>query len=701
MTDGGASLGNEGSGTVAQSDQVHGHGPEGSLPIPRQLPPAPRQFVNRKREVDKLDGLTAPSPLPCAPVVILTGMRGVGKSATSRYWAHTNCDRYKDGQLYVDFGELRHEGGAEVGDVLGSFLRALGLPEDSIPQTLAERIALFRSSTADKRMLLLLEDVDRAAQVQPLIPNAAGSVVLVTSRGRLEELVNDGAGLVRLSPLDDGSAQAILSQMVDEERVLAEPAAVEELLHMCAGLPIAVRICGARLASHEGRPVQWLVDELADENRRLERIVAGSERSVDAIFTDAYQALSVPAGVVYRRLGMHPGPNFTVTVAAAASGLPRDQAAEFLDEIVAAQLIEDANAGGCHRFHDLLRIHARNLARTDESEEEQEAALCRVVDFYVFAAQTMDRAIVPSRLRLADLSPPPFDVALSFRSPSEAFDWFEAERSNLLAVLRTAAARGWDAQVWHIGEALWQSYHNRKHYGEALEVYGLAATSAQRCGDLAAEARVRNQLARAYMDLGDHARAEAELASAGQLASGSGNRSLQASIVEFTGILNIDRERYPEAIAAFEHARATYQQLDDPRGIAIQEYHLGRALDLSGDHDEAVRSFLHAVDLIDADVDALTLGRVLLHLGDAYRALGDGKGATSALERALDIMQRHEAPFYAAMAQERLAEVKELDGDATAARQHLREALAIYAALGNPRAQEVTARMGEAPGGSP
>jgi tetratricopeptide (TPR) repeat protein len=688
--------------TVVQVGQLNVHLPPQSaqhLPVPRQLPPAPRRFVNRQREIRGLDAAMKDVAVGSAPVVVLSGMRGVGKTATSRHWAHARSERFVDGQLHADFGELRHRGGVAVGDVLGSFLRALGLSQEDIPIELAERTALFRSCTSGKRVLLLLDDVEHAAQVRPLIPSADTSMVVMTTRAPMDELVfSEGACVIRLAPLDRESAQSILEQMVGGERIESEPDALVELVEICDGLPVALRVCGARLAGHEHRPLSWLVRELADESRRLERISVGSGQSIDVVFTEAYRALSPAAGELYCLLGGHPGTSFTAPVAAAAAGVCVPDIGETVDELCDANLIEDA--GERLRFHDLLRIHARAAADRDLSDAQRDEALCRIVAYYVESAQRMDRALIPSRLRLAPAPGEPQEGAPALSSPPEAIAWFEDERPNILAVLRAASDREWDVPAWHLGEALWLAYHNRKHFGEALEVYTLAAGSAQRCGDVAAEARLRLQLARAYMDLEDLQGGARELDAARRLAERAGHRALEGSVIEFTGVLEINRGRYREAIAELETSRRIYRELENPRGIAIQEYHLGRALDLAGQHEQAVSCFLRAAELIDSAHDGLTLGRVLLHLGDAHRALGDRASATGALEQACEIMRLHDAPFYEAMARERLASLFEEAGDDAGASASWQQALAIYDALGSPRAADVKVRLAASPGAS-
>jgi tetratricopeptide (TPR) repeat protein len=665
------------------------------LPVPRQLPPALGEFVNRERDLVGVDSVIARHRSPgAAPVVMLTGGHGVGKTATSRRWAHANSDRFSDGQLYADFSMLRYRGGVGVGDVLGGFLRAFGVPNEVIPAALEERSALFRSSTAGKRLLVLLDDVDHPAQVRPLIPGTAHSAVVVTTRAALEELVvYEGAKRVRLKPLTPDSAEELLACMVGEERVDAEPAAVERLVRICAGLPVALRICGSRLAIHESRPVSWLVEQLAGEDHRLERIGTEPEQSLQVVFDDTYRALDPDAATTYRRLGLHPGPSFTVAAAAAAAGLPARRAPEAFDRLLVAHLVEDL--GDRFMFHDLLRIHARGVGRRDESADEKAAAVHRTVAFYLRTAQRMDHAMIPIRLRLTEGPPPPVPGEPAPSSPAEAFTLFEAERPNLVAALRAAVEREWDSEAWQMGEALFLAYHNHKHYEEALEIFELATQAARRAGHLEAEVRMLSQLALAHLDMGDDATADAQLATCRSLMEESSNRELWASIREWTGTLEVQRGNYPQAISAYEQARSAFEVVGNPRGVALQDLGMGHALNLSGDHRRAVECLLQAAELIDAEVDGLTFGRVLVRLGEAYSGLGDLGKAKQALRDAVEVMRQHDAPLYEARARESLAQIEHDEGDTQAAVSNLKRALSIYSLLRSPQADQIGARLDE------
>lgn len=670
------------------SFHYHAGGLEKRVPTPMQVPSLEGPFVNRENEVGALDRLIERPEVGLTPVAVITGARGIGKTSIGRYWAHLNGEHFEGGQLHADFNELRRDGGVDISALLGSFLRALGFEEEVIPEALADRSALFISKAAEKKILLLLDNVDFAAQVKPLLPGPTGSVVLVTSRSPLEELIRDGAAPLELEPLQEEDGVTVLRRAAgDPSRLQAETEPLKALVTVCAGLPIALKVCGALLAREAHRPVSWLAGYLADESERLRRLGLSSEASIAVVFDESCKALAEPTRRLYRRLGLLPGRSFNAEVAMALAETSLEEAQRLLVELRQANLIE--GKAGRFRFHDLLRIHARQAAEV-ESPELREAALRRVVDYYVSATQRMDYAIIPVRLRLSGPAPGhPREGQPSFKTTAEAMYWFDQERANILAVLRAATAREWDTAAWRIGEALWLAYHNRKAYGEAIEIYTLGAEAAARLGDDAAEARLRSQLARAYIDLDDCAGAERELKVALQLADAGGNRELWASVVEFTGVLAAARKSYREAIEAFERARSVCEERGSTRGIAIQEYHLGRVLSLDGQSRRAVLSLKRAASLIDPESDGLTLGRVRLHLGEAQRALGERKQAAESLSSAIEIMRTEAAPFYEALARERLARVKREQGETEEARGHLEWALDVYTTLSSSRADQV------------
>lgn len=677
--------------TVIQIGSVEVHLPPNPAPrpTPRQLPPAPRRFVNREQEIAALDRLRSAHQPGSANLILLIGMRGVGKTAICRHWAHTRVEHFSDGQLHADFAEHRHRGGTLVSDILGSFLSALGVHEQDIPPGFPERTSMYRSITAGKRILLLLDNVELAGEVRPLIPSTDGSLVLVSARAAIHELIhNDGGSLLRLPPLNEHAARSIFADTLGTHRVDGEADALTDLVEICAGLPVALRVCAARLAIDEARTLQSLVGELTDEASRLRRIEVAQGQSIDLVFSEAYNALNPDASVLYTLLSTHPGPTFTTPVAASLAGFTTESAQTQIGELLDSCLLE--SEGDRYRLHVLLRLHAAGCAQRDRTDQQLTDAFTRVVEHYLHTAQRMDRALIPSRLRLAPDPPPAPDDGISFATPSEAIAWFESERASLLSVLRVAEERGCASQAWQIAEALWLAYHNRKHAGEALEVYQRGVDAAAVCDDIAAQARLRLQLARAYMDLDDLAGAAREIHLAQQQAAVSKNLALEGSALEFAGILQINQGAYSDAIGSLESSRQIYMGLDNPRGLAIQEYHLARALQLNGQHEQALRYFTGALSRLDLEKDGLTHGRLLLHLADTQTALAQHAEAISTLAQAQTIFAAHEVPYYEALAREALGERYARDGEVSAARENLSAALAILAGLDSPRAVRVS-----------
>ena len=219
--------------------------------VPLQVPSAPGAFVNRAEDLAALDRLTSEGDPGGAAVVVLTGAHGVGKTALTRYWAHRNRERFTDGQLHVDLGELRHRGGVAVSDVLGDLLRAVDVPEELIPAGLERRATEFRSRTHNRRLL------DRARRRRAGGRGHPAAALCARERRaghrpRTAARADPAAGsTMRLQRLDKASASALLESMIGTSRVAAEPEAVQQLVRFCDGLPVALRICGARLVVND------------------------------------------------------------------------------------------------------------------------------------------------------------------------------------------------------------------------------------------------------------------------------------------------------------------------------------------------------------------------------------------------------------------------------------------------------------------
>ena len=470
------------------------------VPVPAQLPAAIPDFTGRSGQVEQLhdmlaaDGGNSPGAVR---VVLVVGSGGLGKTALAVHAAHLLASQFPDGQLYANLlGATQPVAAAEV---LARFLRDLGMDGHRIPLGEEERAAQFRTRLAGKRVLVVLDDAREAAQVQPLLPGSASCSVLVTARGTLPELV--GSRVIDLDVLPRGEARALFGVVAGEERAAAEPAATEAVLRACAGLPLAIRIAGARLA-RRGGTVQALADRLSDERRRLDELRMGN-LAVRASFEVSFASLpaAAPGGPdpaqAFRLLGLWTGPSISLAAASALLGEAEDAVAGALDVLVDAHLLE-APEPDRYRFHDLLRVYAAEGARTQETEQARTAATVRLLTWYLYTAEAAARVISPQR-RQVPLDPvrPPLHP-LGFGELDAALAWCEDERPQLMAATRLAATSGLNELAWKLPAAAMVFYLRRSHWTDWVAAHEIGLAGARAGGDRLAEGWMLNNLGMAY-----------------------------------------------------------------------------------------------------------------------------------------------------------------------------------------------------------
>lgn len=337
-----------------------------SLVAPAQLPADVSAFVGREAEFELLDGLLDVSAESSSLAVgIIHGPAGVGKSGLAVRWADRTADSFPDGQLFADLSG-NGSGPVRTGDVLGGFLQALGVPSAEIPSGLNERAALFRSVLRGRRVLVLLDNAESSAQIQPLLPGNRECCLLVTSRGQLSELLSKYGPLqLSLKALDMSSAVQLLGAVAGQERVAAEPGAAEQLVELCDRLPLALHLAAARLASRPHWTIRHLVDRFADEDRRLDEL-SRDEQGVRASYDASYRRLSSWAALLYQRLGEHRMSCFSVKSGATLMRTTQIGAEQLVDELVDARLVDVAASGlgkeTIYRLFGLRLLHAREQA---------------------------------------------------------------------------------------------------------------------------------------------------------------------------------------------------------------------------------------------------------------------------------------------------------------------------------------------------
>lgn len=451
--------------------------PSGPGLTPRQLPSDIGGFTGRAEALVALAGTRRD-----VPATVITGTAGVGKTALAVHWAHQIVADYPDGQLYLDLRGRATSPTLTVAEALSVLLQSLGVPGDRVPLDLHLQIGLYRSVLADRRVLIVLDNVLDAAQVRPLLPSGQGCHALVTSRDSLTGLVvRDGAARISLDILPSEESVEVLAVQLGRDRVDAEREGAEELAELCAHLPLALRIAAANLAARPAQSLAGMVAELggADLLTRLQ-VVGDPESAVAAAFELSYRSLSPEAQRLFRLLGVMPGPEPSHETAAVLLGRELWAQVPELDELLAAHLLSEPKPGR-YRSHDLLALYAKQLADT-ESKEVREPALHRLLSWYLLTLDAVNRIIRPNCWVVFPEEFPLTGSPQTFAGPQDAQDWLTAEHTNLVTAVLHTSEYGPAPFSWHLAHALRGNFYPHRRDGGALAV-GRAALGAAEARD--------------------------------------------------------------------------------------------------------------------------------------------------------------------------------------------------------------------------
>ncbi|MFI7386111.1 BTAD domain-containing putative transcriptional regulator [Streptomyces sp. NPDC049813] len=567
---------------------------------PAQLPATVPDFTGRASFVTELsDVLSAASAEtgsgPVMAVSAVAGIGGVGKTTLAVHVAHAARSAFPDGQLYVD---LQGAGAraAEPVTVLGSFLRALGTADTAIPDTLEERAALYRSTLDGRRVLVLLDNARDAAQVRPLLPGTEGCAALITGRVRMVDLV--GAHLVDLDVMSPEEALLLFTRIVGRERVAAEREAALDVVAACGFLPLAIRIAASRLAARRTWTVSVLAAKLADERRRLDELQAG-DLAVKATFELGYGHLEPGQARAFCLLGLADGPDISLAAAAAVLDLDVEETEDLLESLVDTSLLESA-APGRYRYHDLVRLYARACAQRDDLPPAQrDAAMSRLLDFYLATASRSYTAERPGDRTVTHLEPVGVP-GRTFADVTEALDWLHTEAECLLACVSQCLGpatlrRAVDLLLTAIDLA--ESGAGSRRY----ETVALAARdAAARLGDAHAERRARIILAQVLSHAGLFEEAEQEAAQADVLCQdATADPWSSSSAPNQRGIIANCTGRYADAEIYLLRAIEAFRSDANRPGEASAVCNLSRVLGSMGRSDEAVELVRRGIEIYD------------------------------------------------------------------------------------------------------
>jgi DNA-binding SARP family transcriptional activator/Tfp pilus assembly protein PilF len=623
----------------------HAAGPGPPLPRVAQLPADIPDFTGRSDHLQSLRDLLSGPRRPDSPgavvVAAVIGAGGLGKTTLAVHAAHLLRTHYPDGQLYARL-QGAGQNPADPGDVQARFLRDLGTEPARIPADAEERAALYRSVLTDRKVLIVLDDARDAAHVRPLLPGSASCAVLVTTRSRMPDLA--GSRFIDLDVLERDEAWRMFAGIIGENRAQAEPEATGEVLTACAGLPLAIRIAGARLAARSNWTVRTIATRLSDERSRLNWLQTG-DLAVRACFEVSFTSLPAPDadGVdpahAFRLLGLWPGSSLGQPGAAALLGQPEAITADALEVLVDAQLLQSP-AADRYRFHDLLRAYAADRAATEETASARGDAVRRVLTWYLYTVDAVAHMVSPHRYQFPLAPPEPGAEPLTFRTLDEALNWCEVERTNLVAATRLAAASGLHTLAWQLPVTAFGFFNRRTYWADWVETHQIALASVRQLGDLSGEALVLNCLGTAYLRrrMGEATGYfEPALAIRRQIGDLAGEVQTATSLADTYRLL----QRYDQALELLKRALEIQRQAANPYSQGVVLNNLGETYLALGRVAEAVDSLEHARDIFREIDDSRGEGYALNNLGEAYLALGRVADAITFLEQALNL--RHDA----------------------------------------------------------
>ncbi|MFB4279543.1 BTAD domain-containing putative transcriptional regulator [Nonomuraea sp. MTCD27] len=619
-----------------------------AAPAPAELPPDIADFTGRDDEVANLtEALTKPRPGTVA-LASIAGLGGLGKTTLAVHVAHRVADRFPDGQLYADLRGASADP-ARPEDVLSRFLFALGVSPTGIPESLEERVALYRSCLAGRRILILLDDVAREKQVRPLLPGAPGTAVLLTGRVRLVGL--EGASLLELDVLPSGQAMDLLRRIVGDERVQDDPYAALEITRLCGRVPLAVRISAARLLGRRQWSLSHLAGVLGEERHRLDELVAG-DLDIRAGFEMSYRMLPAGTRRAFRLAGLLDAPDFASWAVAALLDVPVRQAEREIETLVDAHLLNltgtDETGRLRYRFHDLIRLYARERAQREDSESERLAALQRALGAWLALAEVAAEHVPGPCYALMHSRAPRWRLPAADSGPllADPMAWFGAEHGALMAGVAQACEARLTQLAWDLAGSTetylnvrglydgWQRMHEQAlalcretgdRRGEAVLMRGLLEVTTWNSppGPGPAMTRMRagaSQLLDLFTMLNDPVGMADSLASLAWSLTADGNGSAQALALAERALRTAADADYLGGQARAYHVLAIIHGEDDPQAAHIV--------------------LEQAVKVAEALGNAHYTTTVTQFLGAAKSFCGDIAGGQELLERSLTMARR-------------------------------------------------------------
>jgi tetratricopeptide (TPR) repeat protein len=633
--------------------------------LPDDLP----EFTGRAAELDRIGQAVRAGE--AVVISALEGMAGVGKTRLALRIAHDlSRERGFDRVLFVDLRGFHPDPSVPPADpaaVLDGFLRLLGVPAQQVPHGLEERAAAYRDRLAGSRGLVVLDNAAHEEQILPLLPGTPGCVALVTSRRRLAGL--PAATRIDVDVFTPAESLEFLATALPGTAAGDDPGAAARIAERCGHLPLALALVSGQMRAKPG----WTLTDHADwlDERWLE---SGVELALDV----SYRYLPAGESALLRSLSLHPGQDFDVYAAAALSASDPDVAGARLRDLGAYHLVQPAGPG---RFalHDLVRAYAAARAADEDRRSDRQAALTRLLDYYLAAAVE-----AMNRMDPVDASRRPGDTASPVPLPSlaEPITWLDAERANLVAAAVFAADHDRPGHAVRFSATLFR-YLVAKHHLDALTVHGRAARAAERLGDLSGRAGALANISITEVQLGRHEEALAHGELAWQIFREARDVAGQARALNTLAIIENRLGRYQDAAEHVLESLDLHRRAGNDTGQARALVNLGNVRSRMGRYEEAVDHYVEAVPHCQKAGDRTGEAVVLSNLGRIEVKLGRYDDAEAHLGRALALDRELRNTGFEASTLDNFGALYAGRGDIERAVAFHREAMALFLQVGD------------------
>lgn len=659
------------------------------FPRPAQLPADLPAFGGRAEELRTVLEIGQDSSSPGPRLIAIDGMPGVGKTALAVHAAHRLAPLFPDGQLFVNLeGFSPANEPLDPAAALDALLRSLGIQGSEIPAGVEQRAALFRSCLADKRMLLVLDNAISAAQATPLLPGSAGCCVLITSRTRLADL--DGAELLSLEPFSRADAVDLLGRIIGPSRLKKEtPDAADMVASLCGDLPLALAVTASRLRARSSWTLGFLARQLRDERNRFGEFATG-ERDVSGAFRVSYLNLTDAERRVFRRLSHHPGAAFDLHSTAALAEVDLGEARRLAERLVDVNLLRQPSMDR-YEMHDLLRSYARELVLAEEPEDQREAMMRRLFDYY--------RCTVAAAMEFLDpdsdddpvdgLELPKSDLAQSFADYDQAARWMDTQWQNILpvAVAMNHAQRYSDLVLFCT--SVWRYFDTRGHYHQAREIHTLALSAARVTGNVVLEYQALHNYGLTLWRLDQYTEANRLFNEVFDLAASVGDVRMQCRAKGNSALTHWLTGEPEQAIEQLSWVRDMALHTGNVLIEARARHRIGLIHSEKGQYLEASEELDRALALARENESAGLEAECFIALGINSRSLGDTELAVTQFTTAMEVVESTGNRRMQPIAHQEIATAFDILGERSKADRHRRRALRLYAELGIPDSPEV------------